>query len=130
VLDRQIKSFPSIDFREYPRGIDPINGAEITGLDSIGAAKGQPVAEKERIFGEATSEVTRLKALQGEVARQASAERTLGDLAGKTRDKRPTVFDKAKGVIRRDGPETPDEIQRPNDAFPKSFQAMAGWRMP
>lgn len=40
MLDRQIKSFPSIDFREYPRGIDPINGAEITGLDSIGAAKG------------------------------------------------------------------------------------------
>jgi hypothetical protein len=38
VLDRQIKSFPSIDFREYPRGIDPINGAEITGLDSIGAS--------------------------------------------------------------------------------------------
>jgi hypothetical protein len=30
VLDRQIKSFHSVDFREYPRGIDPINGAEIT----------------------------------------------------------------------------------------------------
>src|SRR5215204_3503896 len=28
VLDRQIKSFSSIGFREYPRGIDPINGAD------------------------------------------------------------------------------------------------------
>src|SRR5215204_3434653 len=28
VLDRQIKSFSSMGFREYPRGIDPINGAD------------------------------------------------------------------------------------------------------
>jgi preprotein translocase subunit SecD len=39
VLDRDIKSFPSIDFREFPGGIDPINGARITGIRSPGEAK-------------------------------------------------------------------------------------------
>jgi SecD/SecF fusion protein len=39
VLDRQIKSYPSIDFRDYPSGIDPINGAQITGIQSIREAK-------------------------------------------------------------------------------------------
>ena len=39
VLDRQIKSYPSIDFRQYPSGIDPINGAQITGIQSIREAK-------------------------------------------------------------------------------------------
>jgi preprotein translocase subunit SecD len=39
VLDDQIKSFPSIDFRQYPDGIDPVNGAEITGLRSVREAK-------------------------------------------------------------------------------------------
>jgi len=39
VLDREIKSYPSIDFRDYPSGIDPINGAQITGIQSIGEAK-------------------------------------------------------------------------------------------
>ncbi len=32
VLDRDIKSFPSISFREFPSGIDPTNGARITGI--------------------------------------------------------------------------------------------------
>jgi SecD/SecF fusion protein len=32
VLDGQIKSFPQIDYNQYPDGIDPINGAQITGL--------------------------------------------------------------------------------------------------
>jgi SecD/SecF fusion protein len=39
VLDRDIKSFPSIDFNDYPSGIDPINGARITGLKNAGEAK-------------------------------------------------------------------------------------------
>ena len=39
VLDREIKSYPSIDFRDYPSGIDPINGAQITGIQSIREAK-------------------------------------------------------------------------------------------
>ena len=39
VLDRDIKSFPSIDFNEVPGGIDPINGARITGIRSAGEAK-------------------------------------------------------------------------------------------
>ena len=39
VLDRDIKSFPSIDFNEFPGGIDPINGARITGIRSAGEAK-------------------------------------------------------------------------------------------
>ncbi|HEY8773609.1 MAG TPA: protein translocase subunit SecD [Gaiellaceae bacterium] len=39
VLDGDIKSFPSIDFKQYPSGIDPINGARITGIKSIGEAK-------------------------------------------------------------------------------------------
>jgi SecD/SecF fusion protein len=34
VLDREIKSFPQIDYKQYPDGIDPINGAQITGLQS------------------------------------------------------------------------------------------------
>ena len=39
VLDKEIKSFPSIDYKQYPDGIDPINGAQITGIRSIGEAK-------------------------------------------------------------------------------------------
>ena len=39
VLDRDMKSFPSIDFNDYPSGIDPINGARITGIRSVQEAK-------------------------------------------------------------------------------------------
>jgi SecD/SecF fusion protein len=39
VLDRDIKSFPSIDFNDFPGGIDPVNGARITGIRSVGEAK-------------------------------------------------------------------------------------------
>ena len=39
VLDREIRSWPSIDFEQYPGGISGSNGAQITGLDSIGEAK-------------------------------------------------------------------------------------------
>jgi SecD/SecF fusion protein len=39
VLDRDLKSFPSIDFNEFPGGIDPVNGARITGIRSVGEAK-------------------------------------------------------------------------------------------
>jgi SecD/SecF fusion protein len=39
VLDREIKSWPQIDYKQYPDGIDPINGAQITGLQSLGEAK-------------------------------------------------------------------------------------------
>jgi SecD/SecF fusion protein len=39
VLDREIKSWPQIDYTQYPDGIDPINGAQITGLQSLGEAK-------------------------------------------------------------------------------------------
>ena len=34
VLDREIRSFPSIDYKQYPDGIDPVNGAQITGIAS------------------------------------------------------------------------------------------------
>jgi SecD/SecF fusion protein len=39
VLDREIKSWPTIDFTEYPGGITGSNGAQISGLQSIGEAK-------------------------------------------------------------------------------------------
>jgi SecD/SecF fusion protein len=39
VLDKDIKSFPSIDFNTYPGGIDPVNGAQITGLKNLQEAK-------------------------------------------------------------------------------------------
>jgi SecD/SecF fusion protein len=39
VLDREIKSWPSVDFEEYPGGISGSNGAQISGLASIGEAK-------------------------------------------------------------------------------------------
>jgi SecD/SecF fusion protein len=39
VLDREIKSWPSIDFEQYPGGISGSNGAQISGLASIGEAK-------------------------------------------------------------------------------------------
>jgi SecD/SecF fusion protein len=39
VLDREIKSWPTIDFQEYPGGISGSNGAQISGLGSIGEAK-------------------------------------------------------------------------------------------
>jgi SecD/SecF fusion protein len=39
VLDREIRSFPSIDYKQYPDGIDPVNGAQITGIRSLSEAK-------------------------------------------------------------------------------------------
>ena len=39
VLDREIKSWPTIDFQQYPGGISGSNGAQISGLQSIGEAK-------------------------------------------------------------------------------------------
>ncbi len=39
VLDRQIKSFPSIDWEEYPNGISGSNGAQITGIGDLTEAK-------------------------------------------------------------------------------------------
>ena len=39
VLDREIKSAPTIDFKENPVGIPPGNGAQITGIGSLGEAK-------------------------------------------------------------------------------------------
>ena len=39
VLDREIKSWPSVDFEEYPGGITGSNGAQISGLGDIGEAK-------------------------------------------------------------------------------------------
>ncbi|MFN2467629.1 MAG: protein translocase subunit SecD [Gaiellaceae bacterium] len=39
VLDKDIKSFPTIDFEDYPDGIDPVNGAQITGIRSLDEAK-------------------------------------------------------------------------------------------
>jgi SecD/SecF fusion protein len=40
VLDNQIYSFPTIDYKQYPGGIDPTaGGAEITGLQSVTEAK-------------------------------------------------------------------------------------------
>ena len=39
VLDREIKSWPSIDFQDYPGGISGSNGAQITGDFTIGEAK-------------------------------------------------------------------------------------------
>jgi SecD/SecF fusion protein len=39
VLDREIKSAPTIDFNENPVGIPPGNGAQITGIGSLSEAK-------------------------------------------------------------------------------------------
>ena len=39
VLDREIKSWPSIDWERYPGGISGTNGAQITGLADLGEAK-------------------------------------------------------------------------------------------
>ena len=39
VLDKELKSFPSIDYQEYPDGIDPVNGAQITGIATTTEAK-------------------------------------------------------------------------------------------
>jgi SecD/SecF fusion protein len=39
VLDREIKSWPSIDFNDYPNGISGGNGAQITGDFTVGEAK-------------------------------------------------------------------------------------------
>ena len=39
VLDRQIKSAPTVSFRDNPNGIPGNNGAEITGIGSVGEAK-------------------------------------------------------------------------------------------
>ena len=39
VLDNEIKSFPTIDFQQYPNGISGNNGAQITGLNGLSEAK-------------------------------------------------------------------------------------------
>ncbi len=39
VLDREIKSWPSIDWEQYPNGISGSNGAQITGIGDISEAK-------------------------------------------------------------------------------------------
>jgi SecD/SecF fusion protein len=39
VLDRQIKSWPSINFEEYPNGIGGANGAQITGIGALQEAQ-------------------------------------------------------------------------------------------
>ena len=39
VLDREIKSWPTIDFDQYPGGITGSNGAQISGLGDVGEAK-------------------------------------------------------------------------------------------
>ncbi len=39
VLDRELKSFPSIDWEKYPGGISGSNGAEISGIGSVKEAK-------------------------------------------------------------------------------------------
>ncbi len=39
VLDREIKSWPSIDWEEYPGGISGSNGAQITGMAGLKEAK-------------------------------------------------------------------------------------------
>jgi SecD/SecF fusion protein len=39
VLDQEIRSFPSIDFRQYPDGIRGDNGAQITGIGDISEAQ-------------------------------------------------------------------------------------------
>ncbi len=39
VLDRQIKSWPSIDWEQYPNGIGGTNGAQITGIGDLSEAR-------------------------------------------------------------------------------------------
>ncbi len=39
VLDREIKSWPSIDFEQYPNGIGGSNGAQISGIGDLQEAK-------------------------------------------------------------------------------------------
>ncbi len=39
VLDREIKSWPSIDWEQYPNGIGGSNGAQITGIGDLNEAK-------------------------------------------------------------------------------------------
>jgi SecD/SecF fusion protein len=40
VLDNELRSFPTIDYKEYPGGIDPTGGgAQITGMASLSEAK-------------------------------------------------------------------------------------------
>ncbi len=39
VLDREIKSYPSIDWEKYPNGISGTNGAQITGIGDLQEAK-------------------------------------------------------------------------------------------
>jgi preprotein translocase subunit SecD len=39
VLDREIKSWPSIDWEQYPNGISGVNGAQITGIGDLREAE-------------------------------------------------------------------------------------------
>jgi SecD/SecF fusion protein len=49
VLDREIQSFPQIDFNENPDGIPGDNGAQITGLEGIDEAKDLELVLKEAL---------------------------------------------------------------------------------
>ena len=48
VLDRQIKSWPSIDFEQYPNGISGSNGAQITDRQPRGGAGPRAVLQSGR----------------------------------------------------------------------------------
>ena len=39
MLDREIKSWPSIDWEQYPNGIAGTNGVQITGIGDLQEAK-------------------------------------------------------------------------------------------
>ena len=85
VLDDEIRSFPQIDYKQYPDGIDPTGGgAQITGLANLGEAKRLAL-------------VLQTGALPGEV-RHGRALRRLGDArpglaaqGAQRRDRRPAA---------------------------------------
>jgi SecD/SecF fusion protein len=80
VLDREIQSFPQIDFNENPDGIPGDNGAQITGLEGIDEAKDLALVLKEALpIKFKTVDDTEVSATLGkESLRQASVAAVAG----------------------------------------------------
>jgi SecD/SecF fusion protein len=82
VLDREIQSFPQIDFNENPDGIPGENGAQITGLEGIDEAKDLALVLKEALpIKFKTVDQTDVSATLGKESLQQASRAAIAGLA-------------------------------------------------
>jgi SecD/SecF fusion protein len=82
VLDREIQSFPQIDFNENPDGIPGENGAQITGLEGIDESKDLALVLKEALpIKFKTVDQTDVSATLGKESLQQASRAAIAGLA-------------------------------------------------